>query len=94
MTRLTNSDCSELACSRLSVVGDGESDGEKGRAREKNEGGKSSFVFSSLVCSSPTTESLEQASSEHPWIIRNPASFPDVSLFFEEQERAQRTKGR
>ena len=23
-----------------------------------------------------------------------PASFPDVSLFFEEQERAQRTKGR
>ena len=53
-----------LACSRLSVVGDG----EKGRAREKNEGGlrrgrKSSLVFSSLVFARPqlTTESLEQA---------------------------------
>ena len=43
-----------LACSKLSVVGDG----EKGRAREKNEGGprrgrKSSLDFSSLVFARP-----------------------------------------
>ena len=55
----------DLACSRLSVVGDG----EKGRAREKNEGGLRRLslalvlprFFLARFRSSPTTESLEQA---------------------------------
>ena len=46
---------SSIACSRLSVVGDG----EKGSAREKNEGG-----FLARFRSSPTTESLEQARAD------------------------------
>ena len=58
----------QLACSRLSVVGDG----EKGRAREKNEGGlrrgREALVlprfFLARFRSSPTTESLEQATKQ------------------------------
>ena len=56
-----------IACCRLSVVGDG----EKGRAREKNEGGLRRGrkglalvlpgFFLARFRSSPTTESLEQA---------------------------------
>ena len=50
-----------VACSRLSVVGNGE---KRGRAREKNEGGltRGSPRFSlARFFSSPTTENLEQA---------------------------------